>query len=390
MASPVLLIVIYMAFISLGLPDASFGVAWPLFRADIGAPLEAAGLLSVVLTACSALSALSSGWVNKRLGTGPTVAVSCILTAVGLLGYSLAPSFLWVMAAAVPLGLGAGAVDSSLNAHVAANYASRHMNWLHASWGVGATLGPVIMSQTLVAGLSWRSGYRTLATIQAALGVAFVASLGLWRKRGRLAGSAVAAAEAASGTGGARLEGLRRPEPWLQIASYALYAAAEYAVGIWSASLLVESRGMDAARSGLFVSFYYGGIMAGRVLTGFVSDRLGNRVMVKGGLAVALAGLALLAARSPGWLALPALLLVGLGFAPVFPGLMHETPRRFGENTYRQIIGFQMAAACVGGAVLPGLVGLAAAAFGLEVLAPSVMVFVVGLAALVLRLDRTT
>ena len=396
MGSPFILIIVYLAFISLGLPDSTLGVAWPTFRLAVGAPLEAAGLVAVVLTACSAVSSLASGHVTRRFGTGRVVAVSCTLTALGLAGYSVAPSFAWVIAAAVPLGFGQGAVDSSLNAHVAAHYASRHMNWLHACWGVGATIGPIIMSRAIVDASSYRIGYRAIAAIQGTLALGFILTLGLWSRdegramNGEAAGGAAGEAAGEAAMAPATMKGSLRVAASIQIASYALYAACESSVGIWTASLLMEARGAGAGLAGAMTSMYFGGIMAGRVVTGFVSDRLGNRRMVWIGLSVATVGAALFAVRGPLWLTAPGLLLLGLGFAPIFPGLMHETPRRFGGRAYRTVIGYQMAAAMLGASLFPGLVGLAASRFGLELLGPAVGAFIVALATLIAALDART
>lgn len=390
MASPILLAVIYLAFISLGLPDSTLGVAWPGFRAAIGAPLEAAGLVAVVLTVCSAASSVASGYVTRRFGTGRVVAASCALTAIGLAGYSLAPSFAWVLVAALPLGFGQGAVDSSLNAHVAAHYESRHMNWLHACWGVGATLGPVVMTRAIVDGGSFRLGYRAIGAVQATLSVVFILTLGLWKRdderRGREAAASAKGRDEEPAFGGSSF----RAAVALQITAYALYSACECSVGMWAASLLMESRGASAGYAGALTSMYFGGIMAGRVLSGFVSDRVGNRRMVWIGLAVASAGAALFAARGPLWLSAPGLLLLGLGLAPIYPGMMHETPRRFGGRAYRTVIGYQMAAAMLGASLFPGLVGIAASRFGLEALGPAVGLFIVALAATIAALDSRT
>ncbi len=386
MPSFLLIPMIYLAFISLGLPDSVLGVAWPSMRPELGAPLSAAGLIAVILTFCSAVSSVASGWLNRRFGAGRIVLASSALTALGLLGYSFAPSFVWVLVCALPLGFGQGAVDTSLNGYVASHYSSRHMNWLHASWGVGATIGPVIMT-AFIAGGSWRSGYRAISIIQGALAVLFLLSLGLW-ERDRAAKASPAAVKAARPKD--RVGGMRRAEPWMQIAMYAIYAACEFSVGIWTVSMLVESRGIAKEAAGNWISLYYGGILGGRILTGFVSDRLGNRRMIRIGLATAAAGCILLILRFTDWLALPGLLLLGLGFAPVYPCLMHETPKRFDDATYHRVIGLSVGAACIGGSVLPGLVGVLASAWTLEVLGPCVGAFILILACLGEALNRRT
>ena len=382
--SSTLIPVIYLAFISLGLPDSVLGVAWPAMRSSLGAPLEAAGLIAIILTSCSALSSVASGVVARRLGPGKIVLASSVLTAAGLLGYSLSPSYFWVLVSALPLGFGAGAVDSTLNGYVATHYSSRHMNWLHASWGIGATIGPFIMTAAMASSGGWRRGYQGISAIQASLALLFILTLGLWSRVGTKAteGRAEPAPGPAEAPAVPRIHGLDRPEPWIQVAMYALYSACEFSVGIWTASMLVESRGLAAETAGKWISLYYGGIMVGRVLTGFVADRLGNRAMVRAGLGLALAGSVLLVVRGADYLVLPGLLLLGVGFAPIYPCLMHETPRRFDEETYRKVIGFQVGAANIGGSVLPGLVGLLAAAAGLEVVGPCVAAFILLLALL--------
>jgi fucose permease len=379
MPASFLIPVIYLAFISLGLPDSVLGVAWPAMRLSLGAPLEAAGLIALILTSCAAISSVASGFVTRRLGTGPVVLASSLLTAIGLFGYSLSPSYAWVLVSALPLGFGGGAVDSALNGYVATHYSSRHMNWLHASWGIGATIGPLIMTGVMAGRGSWRGGYRAISGVQASLALLFFLSLGLWSRVAAKQAAASSEGEAPrslTARGKPKVHGMKRPEPWIQVTMYALYAACEFTVGIWTVSMLVESRGIAQGIAGSWISLYYGGIMVGRVLTGIVADRLGNRTMVRVGLALALAGSALLCLRGADYLVLPGLLFLGLGFAPIYPCLMHETPDRFDEKTYRSVIGFQIGAANIGGSVLPGLVGLLASATSLEAVGPCVAAFI--------------
>jgi fucose permease len=390
--NPSLLIpLIYLAFISLGLPDSVLGVAWPSMRLSLGAPLEAAGLIALILTSCSALSSVASGLLNKRFGTGRIVLVSTALTAIGLAGYSFAPSFVWILVSALPLGFGGGAIDSSLNGYVASHYSSRHMNWLHASWGIGATVGPIIMT-AFIAGGSWRSGYQTIASIQAFLALLFVLSLGLWERSTaeHRAGPGAETQRSVQARTKAKIGGMRGIEAWLQIGMYIVYAACEFSVGIWTASMLRESRGIAADVAGNWVSLYYGGIMAGRVLTGIVADRLGNRFMARLGMLTAALGCILLSLRFADWTVLPGLLLLGLGFAPIYPCMMHETPERFDDETYRRVIGLSIGAACIGGSVLPALVGVFMSTAGLEVLGPCVGAFILILFGLSEMLNRRT
>jgi fucose permease len=312
--------------------------------------------------------------INRRIGTGRVVLISGILTAGGLLGYSFCPSYLWILAAALPLGFGQGAVDSSLNGYVATHYSSRHMNWLHASWGIGATIGPVIMTCSINSWGSWRNGYRIIAGVQFLLSMMFLIALPLWKK----VPTHRTHKNAQLKTVKMRIiRGLKHPEPWVQGAIYLMYAAAEFIVGIWAASLLIESRHIPKETVGFWISLYYGGIMGGRFLTGIVADRLGNRFMVRGGLAVAAIGAIMLSISSFNVLALPGLLFLGCGFAPIYPCLMHETGSRFDEKTLHKVVGLQVGAACFGSAVIPSIVGLAASATTLEIVGPCVGMMVI-------------
>jgi fucose permease len=418
-ASFLLLIVIYLAFISLGLPDSVFGIAWPFMRADFAMPLEAAGILTIAATIFSALSSILSGHVLIRFGTGRVTFVSCLMTALGLVGYSLAPSFLWLLPCVPLLGFGAGAIDSGLNFFVAKNYSSRHMNWLHCCWGIGATLGPVILTAFVAKNGAWRSGYLTLGSIQLSLSLVLFLSLGLWVRVQRDREIESAKADQLRGHAPKASEGVEPAEPDMtepcetiaeteaksasarasamryQILVYAIYTACEFIAGLWAFSLLVQKRGLDAATAGLWVSFYYGSLTVARFLNGLIVDRLGNRFMIKAGLLVALVGTALLSLRffvpaASDLTAFAGLILMGAGFAPVVPCMTHETPRRFRAATAQRIIGYQGGAACLGGAILPALVGLVGARTTLEILPFVEAALIAATLALIVPLDRLT
>ncbi len=370
-----LLCIVYAAFISLGLPDSVLGVAWPAMRASWAQGLERLGIITLTLTLCSALSGFVSARVLKKFGTGPVVLASCLMTGGALLGISLVPSFWWLIPLALPLGFGAGSVDAGLNHFVAEHYSSRHMNWLHGFWGVGATIGPVIMGAALST-RGWSSGYLWISLIQLSLAGVFLISLSLWKKE-----TAVAH--------GSDEERLSRPAPgksprwaaWLGPFLYLVYAAVEVGTGLWVASILVEDRGLRPSDAGLVVSCFYGAIMGGRFLTGMVSNRMGNRKLVRLGLCLALAGtlifiisgiLPLSMGQFTLALTVAALLLLGLGCAPVYPGLMHETPRRYDEDTARRVVGRQVAFSYLGAALIPPLYGLLASALGTNLIMPLV------------------
>ncbi len=394
MVAPWLIVaVVYAAFVSLGLPDGATGVAWPAMRSTLGQPLEALGLVSLIGTIGSALSGFASGRVLARLGTPRVVLISGLLTGFALAGYGLAPGYLFVAAMALPLGFGAGSVDAGLNHYAAERWSSRRMNWLHASWGIGATLGPLVMTAAIAGGSGgegWRTGYLAIGAAQLALAFVFLLTLGLWDK---------APALAREGEGGGGPGAARRFRPgtrggrwalFLSPASYALYAGCEFGVGSWAASVMRDGRGFDATVAGSIVALYYGAITAGRVVSGIFADRLGNRRMVRLGLGTAAVGVALFALPLGPIAAAAGLALAGLGYAPVYPCLMHETPRRFDPETTRKVVGRQVASAYLGGMVLPPALGLAAAWLGTGAVGPGVLLYIALMSVAVLALDRLT
>jgi fucose permease len=378
-----LIVVIYLAFISLGLPDGVLGLAWPAMRASLAQPLESLGMVTFVLASCSSVSGFVSGRVLARFGTGPVTLVSALMTGLSLLGLAYVPNFPLMVALAFPLGLGAGSVDAGLNHFVAEHYSSKHMNWLHACWGAGATLGPLIMGSALASAGGWSRGYLIIASCQLVLASILLSSLGLWKRQGPAHHDPE------------KIVAGGRPEtpawaPALAAVLFALYVSVEMGVGLWAASVLIESRLFDPTMTGLALTLYYGAIMVGRVLIGFVSNRLGNRRLVRYGLVLAIVGIGLLIITGPVVLALSGLVLLGVGLAPVYPGLMHETPRRFDPVTARKVIGWQVAAANAGAAVMPAAFGVLAAKAGLESIFPTVAAFTVLLLVLSVRLDRVT
>ncbi len=355
-----LLLVIYLAFISLGLPDSLLGAAWPVMRLSLGAPLGMAGLLSMTVTVGTIISSLVSGVVVRRLGTGRVTLVSCLMTAGALLGYSLAPSVAWLIVCAIPLGLGAGSVDAALNHYVATHYKAHHMSWLHCFWGVGATTGPMIMAAFLSRNGAWRHGYLTVSGIQFSLVVLLGITLRLWERPGATEGAASdpaqSAAEPAVGTKGAtQPRGLA-----YALGTFLFYCGVETTVGLWGGSYLVNVKGLPAEQAARWVAIYYAGITIGRLVTGFVAFKVSNRLLIRGGQLTALAGALLLLLPLPTGFALTGFLITGLGLAPIYPCMIHETPVRFGETHASRIIGYQMAVAYTGSTVLPPLLGLVA------------------------------
>ncbi|AZB43997.1 MFS transporter [Bacillus sp. FJAT-42376] len=355
------LLIIYLAFISLGLPDSILGAAWPVMQGDLGEPMDRAGLLFMTIAAGTIVSSLASGKILNRFGTGPVTFVSCLMTAGGLLGFSIAPSLIWLMVCAIPLGLGAGAIDTGLNNYVAVHYKAHHMSWLHCFWGVGATLGPIIMAQSISADHSWRNGYLMIALIQLALAAVLFFTLPLWKRAADKSESADRAEGETEQPTGEQVKAYKIKGVYLALLSFLFYCGAEAAMGLWGSSFLVNMKGLPAATAAQWVSLYYGGITIGRFITGFITLKVSNRVLILAGQGVALAGAALLMLPLPAGYALAGFVLTGLGLAPIFPCMMHETPVHFGKAHSQNIVGYQMAFAFTGNTFLPPLLGMVSA-----------------------------
>ena len=380
-----LLPIIYMGYVSLGLPDGTLGVAWPRMHLDLDQPLKAAGWIMVVGTLLSAVSSFSSGPILRRFSTGPVVLVSCLLTGGAILLISQAPRFAWLIVAAVPLGLGAGAVDAALNGYVARHYTGRHMNWLHACWGIGATSGPLIITQFLATSHGWRGGYLLIGTLQLGLATIFALTLRLWTE-GPAAPRSTEATDSTTGT--ARLHVANSEAGWLSALIFMLYVAVEGSAGLWATSILVVGRGIPQSEAGVCASLFYAAITGGRIATGFVVDRWGNRRLVTGGALLALVGVLLFSQAGSAPFAAAALVLTGVGMAPIFPGLMHEVPRRFQADSVFTIIGRQSGAACIGAAIFPAAAGWLGEAVSLDAVVWAIALGVVLLVVGIRRLDR--
>ncbi len=384
-ASLLLLGIIYLGFISLGLPDGTFGVAWPQMHKALHLPIGVAGTVLVIGTLLAALSGFSSGRIIARFKTAPVVVVSCALTATGLMLLAQSQSFAGLILAAVPLGLGAGAVDASLNGYVARHYTGRHMNWLHACWGIGATCGPLLMAYAVGHALGWRGGYMVLSSAQFVLATIFLLTLRLWDSEPSRRPE-IREDHAVDRTPTALANS---PAGWLSVSTFALYVAVESTSGLWLSSILVVSRGLSLESAGLCTAAYYGSITGGRILVGLVVDRWGNRRLVTIGSAVALGGVLLFAFAATTPVAAIAVVLLGLGFAPIYPCLMHEVPRRFAPESVQVVIGRQSGAANLGGAFLPAAAGTLAQ-FSLESIVWVVIGGMIVLSAAIHRLNRMT
>lgn len=375
-----LLVLIYVAFISLGLPDSLLGSVWPAMHVDLGADLSLAGVLGAVVCAGTVLSGLMSARLIARFGTARVTAVSVLMTAAAMLGMALSSSFILTLLLCIPLGLGGGAVDAALNNFVALHYRAQHMNWLHCFWGVGATLGPAVIGLLLRLTGQWRGGYLGMAAAQCVLAAVMFASLPLWRKA---EGDADGQTESGNIQPMRLREVLMLPLAGPVLISLLAYCGAESVMNLWCASYLVGARGIAADRAASWVSLFFLGITLGRMLAGFLSVRMRPAQLVRAGVLFAIVGIALL--LSPLDSLLPAAcLLVGLGFAPVYPSMLHRTPVIFGQQASQSVMGIQMAFAYIGSTLMPPLAGALTHLAGMGFLP----VFVLGLTALLLIMSE--
>lgn len=359
MRSILVLLVIYLTFISLGLPDSLLGAAWPSMYASLSAPAHYAGIIAMLIAASTVVSSLLSTRMIRTFGTVAVVTTSVSLTAVALLGFSIAPHFIFLCLLAIPLGLGAGSIDASLNNYVATRYAARHMNWLHCFWGVGAALGPVIMAKYLASGKPWNNGYQTVGFIQVGLALVLIASIPLWSgkpKRKSSSGQQSDAPDAHEAEQASWKTALRIPGLPQALLVFFCYCAIEAAFGLWGASYLAFTRNLAPDAAARLVALYYGGIMAGRFLSGFLTAHWNNRQLVYIGQAVIALGIIVLVLPFNAAL-LPGFFLIGFGCAPIFPSMLHETPQNFGLAHSQTIMGMQMASAYVGITIMPLLFG---------------------------------
>ena len=348
-----LLAVIYLSFISLGLPDSLLGSAWPVMHAELGVPTSWAGIISVIISMGTVVSSLQSDRLTKRLGAGRVTAASVGLTAAALFGFSASGAFWGLCLWAIPYGLGAGSVDAALNNYVALHYASRHMSWLHCMWGLGAAIGPYIMGLALSGSAGWQMGYRYISLLQIVLTAVLAATLPLWRVHQRAGGGAEQDARPLTLSQILRIPGAKEV-----MAAFFCYCALEQTAILWSSSYLHLHRGVPAETAAGYAGLFFLGITAGRALSGFLTMKLSDPQMIRLGQGlIALGALTLLLPLHES-AALAGLALVGLGCAPIYPCIIHSTPGHFGADKSQAVIGVQMASAYVGTCLMPPLFGL--------------------------------
>lgn len=351
-----LLAIIYIAFISLGLPDSLLGSAWPSIYTEFGVPLSYAGIISMIIAFGTIISSLQSDRLTRKLGTGKVTAISVVMTALALFGFSVSHSFAMLCLWAIPYGLGAGSVDASLNNYVALHYESKHMSWLHCMWGVGATLGPYIMGFALTGGNGWNMGYRYIGILQIVLTAVLFFSLPLWK------GSKTTASDSTD-TGRKPLslpEIIRIPGAKEVMLCFFCYCALEQTTGLWASSYLTLYKGILPETAASFASLFFIGITIGRALSGFVTMKLSNVQMIRLGQVLIAVGIITMLLPGLQIFSLIGLIIIGLGCAPIYPCIIHSTPAHFGAERSQAIIGVQMASAYIGTCLMPPLFGILA------------------------------
>ncbi len=367
-----LVLLAYIAFIALGMPDGLLGVAWPSIRASFSIPLDALGMLLTASVAGYMTASFLNGPLISRLGVGRVLAASCALTGLGLIGYTLVPVWWMMVLLGVLAGLGAGAIDAGLNTYVASHFGEGLMQWLHASYGIGVTLGPIIMTIALTALHSWQVGYQVVGGFQIVLATGFVLTLALWDQKD----------SPSHGGEPKRLtdyqtpmsETLRQPQVWLSVLLFFLYVGGEVSLGTWTYSLLTESRGIAPTVAGLFAGSYWATFTVGRVVAGLYAKRIGVNLLVTGGVLGALLGALLLLWNPFPTANLVAVAMIGFAIAPIFPAMMSGTSQRVGQRFAANTIGMQMAAAGLGTVGITSLVGVLARQISLEVVPVAIVV----------------
>ena len=353
-----LLVIIYIAFISLGLPDSILGAAWPSMYGELNVPVSYAGIITMIIAGGTIVSSINSDKLISRFGTGVVTAVSVAMTAVALLGFSVSNSFYMLCLWGIPYGLGAGSVDAALNNYVALHYKSRHMSWLHCFWGIGASAGPYIMGLCLTRNIAWNAGYRVIGLLQVVLSAILFSTLFMWKGK--------SGAEAEGGADEPTRQGMKLSQivkihgvKYVLIAFFC-YCAVEATAGLWASSYMVLYKGIDSQTAAKWASLFFLGMTGGRFVCGFVSDRIGDRNMIRIGEAVCIIGLLVMFLPIGNAASLIGLLMAGLGCAPIYPSIIHATPDNFGADKSQAVIGVQMASAYVGTTFMPPLFGLVA------------------------------
>jgi fucose permease len=375
-----LIVIIYISFISLGLPDSLLGAAWPVMRVQLGAPLSYAGILGMIISGNTILASLLNDRLTRKIGRGAASALGLFVVGTAILGFSVSPSFWTLCIFAVPYGLGAGTLDASLNNYVSLHYSARHMNWLHGFWAMGASISPFIMARFLQNGLNWQGGYMTVGLIQTVMALGLLVSLPLWKGHGLTERKPPSVNLRQI----LRVRGVK-----LVLPAFFCYCAFEMTCIVGAVSYLVDTRGIDEATAAGYAALFLTGIMAGRFLSGIVAEKVGGWGMLRIGSGLILLGITgVLLPVGVSWAGLYGLVIIGLGCAPIYPAIISLTPANFGADKSGSIIGVQMASAYTGSTLMPPLFWVLAEIFGLWIFPYFVLFFAVLMAVLLRRLKR--
>ena len=366
-----LILLIFVAFIALGMPDGLLGVGWPSIRASFNVPIDALGALLFVSMIGYLTTSFLSGELTRRWGVGRLLIVSCALTGAGLIGYTLVPQWWMMVALGLAAGMGAGGIDSSLNAYVARHYSAGLMQWLHASYGVGVTAGPLIMTAALTNFQNWRLGYLLVGAVQLVLAVTFWITLPIWQQNNSAPAETPAEPQKEVNLG----QTLKRHRVWLSMLLFFFYVGSEVTMGTWVYSLLTEGRGVNPQLAGYFAGSYWFTFTVGRILAGLVTRKINIQSLVKVCIIAAILAGVILGLNISAWVNLAAVAVIGFAFAPIFPGLISGTPGRVGQQHSNNTIGMQTAAGSLGGTALTSLVGVLARSYGLEVVPAAMVAF---------------
>lgn len=378
-----LLVIIYITFISLGLPDSLLGAAWPSMYSGLKVPISYAGILSMIIAGGTIISSLLSGRLVQKIGTGLITAISVGMTATALFGFSISHSFVMLCLWAVPYGLGAGSVDAVLNNFVALHYKAKHMSWLHCFWGIGATLGPYIMGMSLTGNLGWHYGYRSIFIIQIALTVILLFSLPMWKK------NLDQIEDKNSSTLQLKYNQLfRLPGAKQTLIAFFCYCSLEQVTGLWGSSYMVLKKEIAPEDAASFISLFYLGITAGRFLSGLLTIKLNTKNIIRLGQGLIVLGVAFIHMSITHTAMLAGLIFIGLGCAPIYPSLLHQTPERFGKNTSQSMMGLQMACAYLGSTFSPPLIGLLNEKFSIRIYPFFLLAFTAAMILLVENCNR--
>lgn len=369
-----LLAIIYLAFISLGLPDSLLGSAWPIMHKELGVELSYAGIITMIISGGTIISSLFSARITKKFGTGIVTSVSVLLTAFAMLGFSFSREFWQLCLLAIPYGIGAGAIDSALNNYVALHYSSKHMSWLHCFWGVGTIISPYIMNYALSGVFGWSGGYRIVSIIQIVLSIILFISIPMWNKsKNNYSTKEIIEVKSLSLLQTLKLTGV----PFVLVAFFS-YCTIEQTTMLWASSYLVNYKNIDVQIAASFASLFCLGITLGRLISGFITEKLGDSKMIRLGIIVIIIGILLLFLPVETYIvSLVGFIIIGLGCAPIYPAIIHSTPQNFGKENSQSVIGVQMASAYVGTTFMPPLFGLIAQYMSIKLLSFYLLIFAV-------------